>query len=471
MNQMKLEGLALLAAIFLASACTVSKQYSRPKAPVPATWPAAAEVQEAGRPPGAREPQELSWEDFFTSEKLRRVIRVALENNRDLRMAALNVDKVQAWYRIQSAQLYPAVNASATADVYRLPEKMSKNGEAETVGQLVVGLGAASWELDLFGRIRSLKSQALEQYLASIEARSATQIALVAAVAGSYFALAADRESLRLSHATLDAQQVSYSLILRSREMGIASDLDLRQAETQVEAARAEIARYNGRVALDENALNLLAGAAIPSELLPDQLDSEHALREITAGMSSDVLLRRPDILMAEHQLKAAYANIGAARAAFFPRIALTAGAGLMSGDLAELFKAGSRTWNFAPQVVAPIFDAGARKANLQAAQLERDLAIAQYEKTIQTAFREVSDALSLRARLSEQQQAQEALVKSLEQTYRLARARYEAGIDSYLGVLVAQRSLYAGQQGLLSLRFARLNNLVTLYKVLGGGA
>jgi len=471
MNQMKLEGLALLAAIFLTSACTVSKQYSRPKAPVPATWPAGAAVQETKQAPDARQPQELSWEEFFTNEKLRRVIRMALENNRDLRMAALNVDKVQAWYRIQRAQLYPTLNASATADGYRLPEKMSKNGAAETVGQLVVGLGTSSWELDLFGRIRSLKSQALEQYLATGEARSAAQISLVAGVAGSYFALAADRESLRLSQATLDAQQASYSLILRSRQMGVASDLDLRQAETQVESARAEIARYSGYVALDENALNLLAGIMIPSELLPEKLDSEHALREIAAGMSSEVLLRRPDILMAEHQLKAAYANISAARAMFFPRIALTAGAGLMSGDLAELFKAGSRTWNFAPQLVAPIFDAGARKANLKAAQLERDLAIAQYEKTIQTAFREVSDALSLRARLAEQQQAQEALVHSLEQTYRLARARYEAGIDSYLTVLVAQRSLYAGQQALLSLRFARLNNLVNLYKVLGGGA
>jgi multidrug efflux system outer membrane protein len=442
--------------------------YKRPVPPVPNAWPASAASQTGG--PDAPEAANMKWHEFFTDRGLQSVIELSLANNRDLRVAALKIDKVQALYRIQRAEQFPAVNVVSTRDFYRLPKDMSTTGEARTVEQHV-NLGSVSWELDFFGRIRSLKSQALEQYLATEQARSATQIALVAAVANSYLALAADRDNLRMAQQTLEAQQASYELILRTREAGIASDLDLRQAQSQVEAARVDIARYSGQVALDENALNLLAGTSVPANLLPTQLDSDRPLKDIAAGIPSEVLLRRPDILLAEHQLKAGYANIGAARAAFFPRISLTAGAGFMSGDLTELYKFGAGTWNFAPQLVLPIFDGGARKANLKVAQVDRDVAIAEYEKAIQSAFREVSDALSLRNRLMEQQEAQQALVNTLEETYGLSDARYKAGIDSYLSVLVAQRSLYGAQQGLISLRLARLSNLVTLYKVLGGGA
>jgi multidrug efflux system outer membrane protein len=434
--------------------------YHRPAPPVPNAWPATA----SDAPLAA----DLKWQEYFTDRRLQSVIELALANNRDLRIAALNVDKLQALYRIQRAGQFPAVNASGTRDFYRLPKKMSTTGESQTVEQHV-NLGSVSWELDFFGRIRSLKSQALEQYLATQQARSATQIALVAAVANSYLALAADRENLRLAQETLKAQQASYELILRTREAGMASDLDLRQAQSQVEAARADIARYSGQVAVDENALNLLAGTSVPADLLPGELNAD--LKDVAAGIPSEVLLRRPDILSAEHQLKAAYANIGAARAAFFPRISLTGGAGFMSSDLSDLYQFGARTWNFAPQLILPIFDAGARRANVKVAQVDRDAAIAEYEKAIQTAFREVSDSLSLRTRLMEQQEAQEALVNALAETYRLSEARYKSGIDSYLSVLVAQRSLYGAQQVLIGLRFARLSNLVTLYKVLGGGA
>ncbi len=444
--------------------CMRREAYKRPAPPVPDAWAESA----AG--PDAPEAARMKWQEFFTDQGLQSVIELALANNRDLRMAALNVERVHALYRIQRAQQYPSVNFSGSGEIYRLPEKMSPSGEADTVQQQV-NLGSATWELDLFGRVRSLKSQALEQYLATQQARSATQIALVAAVANSYLALAADRDNLRLAQETLAAQQASYELIRRTREAGIASDLDLRQVESQVEAARVDIARYTGQVTLDENALNLLAGTSVPASLLPSELDSDRPLKDIAAGVPSEVLLRRPDILSAEHQLKAAYANIGAARAAFFPRISLTAGAGFMSGDLSDLFRFGTRTWNFAPQVLVPIFDAGARKANLKVAQVDRDVAIAEYEKAIQSAFREVSDSLALRTRLLEQQKAQQALVSTLEETYRLSEARYKAGIDSYLTVLVAQRSLYGAQQGLLNLRLARMSNLVTLYKVLGGGA
>ncbi|MBZ5664140.1 MAG: efflux transporter outer membrane subunit [Acidobacteriia bacterium] len=448
-------------------------RYSRSSLPVPPAWPQNAAAQTSA--PVAPQATETKWQEFFTDKDLQSVIELALANNRDLRMAALNVERVQALYRIQRAEQYPNISASFSADDYRLPKTATVAGfsvpKAVTVEQYSVNLGAASWELDLFGRVRSLKRQALEQYLATEQARSAAQISLVAAVANTYLTLAADRENLRLAQATFDAQQSSYELILRSRDAGIASDLDLRQAQSQVEAARVDIARYTGQATLDENALNLLVGTPVAPGLLPNELGSDRALKDLSAGLPSEVLLRRPDILMAEHQLKGAYANIGAARAAFFPQITLTGGAGYMSSDLTDLFTGGSKTWNFAPQVVMPIFDAGSRRANLKVAKVDRDFAIAGYDKAIQSAFREVSDSLTLRTRLMEQQDAQQALVNSLDETYRLSDARYKAGIDSYLSVLVAQRSLYGAQQGLVNLRMARQANLVTLYKVLGGGA
>ena len=462
----------LLVGIAIVSAgCALTPKYTRPKAPVPADWPTGAAHEETKAATGVPTASELKWQEFFTDEKLRQVIETALKNNRDLRMATLNIEKVQALYRIQRAERFPIVSAVGNVSGQRVPSSVSGKEEPENVTQYVVGLGISSWELDFFGRIRSLKDRALEYYLATEQARSATQISLVAAIVNSYLALAADRENLRLAQETLDAQRASYELILRTRDLGIASDLDLRQAQTQVEAARVDIARFTGQVALDENALSLLVGAPVSANLLASELGSDRVLKDITPGLPSEVLLRRPDILMAEHQLKAAYANIGAARAAFFPRITLTAGAGLMSSDLSDLFKLGAKTWTFAPQVVLPIFDAGARKANFEVAQVDRDIVIAEYEKAIQSAFREVSDALSLRTRLVEQQNAQQSLVNALEETYRLSEARYKAGIDSYLSVLVAQRSLYAAQQQLVGVRLARLSNLVTLYKVLGGGA
>lgn len=459
--------LVILGMVACLSGC-LQPRYTRPALPVPTAWPeSAAEQSTATAAPKA---SDLKWQEFFTDRNLRSVIKLALANNRDLRVAALNVEKVQALYRIQRAEQFPTLDASFDGELYRVPEQMSTTGRAYTSEQYRVG-GVASWELDLFGRVRSLKSRALEQYLATEQARSAAQISLVAAVANSYLALAADRENLRLAQTTLQTQQSSYELIRHSRDAGIGSDLDLRQAQSQVEAARVDIARFTGQVALDENALNLLVGTTVPSDLLPSEIGSESALRDVSPGMASDVLLRRPDILMAEHELKAAYADIGAARAAFFPRIALTAGAGFMSGDLSDLFSRNANTWNFVPQVTVPIFDAGARRANLKVSNLDRDLLIAEYESTIQSAFREVSDSLTLRARLLEQQDAQQALVTALDETYRLSEARYRGGIDSYLSVLVAQRSLYGAQQNLVNVRMSRMANMVTLYKVLGGGA
>lgn len=449
--------------------CPRKVQYSRPDLPVPSVWPESSTTQ--AEMPGAPAAAELKWQEFFTDQRLQSVIELALANNHDLRLATLNIEKVQALYQIQRAEQYPTVVASAGGNAYRVPRTLSGADNNETVAQITVGLGTASWELDLFGRIRSLKSAALERYLATEQARSAAQISLVAAVANTYLLLAGDQENLKLAHVTFDAQQASYELIRQTRDAGIASDLDVRQAESQVEVARVDIARYSGLVALDENALNLLVGAPVPAAMLSDKLGEATALKDVAAGLPSDVLLRRPDIVAAEHQLKAASANIGAARAAYFPRITLTAAAGITSNDLTNLFKPAAGTWNFAPAVTLPLFDAGARRANYRAAEVDRDMAIAEYEKAIQSAFREVSDALSLRTTLAAQQDALQALVNALDETYRLSEARYKSGIDSYLSVLVSQRSLYAAQQRLVDLRLTRLSNLVTLYKVLGGGA
>ncbi len=463
---------ASLGAFLCLGSCAPRKEtYGQPKTPVPPVWKSGGENPQAQPAAGAPAASELKWQEFFTDDKLRQVVGMALKNNRDLRMAALNVEKVQAQYRVRRAQQYPAIEAAASGQAYWVPRDASSTGKGYTYEDNTVGVQAASWELDLFGRVRSLKSEALEQYLASEQARAASQISLVATVANSYLTMAGDRDSLRLAQATLDAQKATYELVRSTRDFGIDSDLDLRQAQSQVEAAQVDIARYTGQVALDENALDLLVGAPVPAELLPGGLGSDGALKDISAGLPSEVLLRRPDILTSEHQLKAAYANIGVARAAFFPQITLTGGGGFASSALAELFSLRARTWTFAPQIVMPIFDAGTRKANFKIAQVDRDTAVAEYEKAIQTAFREVSDSLSQRSWLMEQQNAQQSLVNTLDETYRLSEARYKAGIDNYLSVLVAQRSLYGGQQALVSLRMFRLGNLVTLYKVLGGGA
>lgn len=458
----------MLATVLTLTGCTMIPKYTRPEPPVPASFaaPATAPTQAV-----QKSAVEITWQEFFADEHLRQVVELALANNRDLRAAALNVQKVEAYYRIQRSELYPGVGIMATGEKYRVPEKMDKDGEASVVESYAVNVGTLSWELDFFGRIRSLKAAALEQYLATEEARRAALSALVAGVAQSYLALAADQESLDLARATLDAHATSLDLIRKTRDFGLASDLDVSQAQSQVEAARAAVAGFTGRVAVDRTSLDLLAGAPVPEALLPKRLGPVTLVGPLQPGVPSEVLLARPDILGAEHRLIAANATIGAARAAFFPRVTLTAGLGTMSPDLSSLFGSGTRTWSFAPQLVAPIFASGSLKANLKVSEIDREIAVASYEKAIQVAFAEVSNALALRGSLVDQRQAQEALVTSLEETRRLADARYTMGLDSYLGVLVADRSLYAGQQALINVRLAEQANLVTLYKALGGGS
>ena len=326
------------------------------------------------------------------------------------------------------------------------------------------------WEIDFFGRIRSLKDQALEEYLATDEARRSVQITLIFEVARAYLSLAADQENLKLARSTLETQQASYNLIQRQYTAGIANELDLRQAQTQVETARRDLARYTQMAALGQNEINLLAGSIVPKDLLPTDLTSIQPPEEIFAGISSAALLNRPDILAAEHQLKGSYAFIGAARAAFFPRISLTTSIGTASDELSGLFGSGSGTWSFTPQIAVPIFDARTWSA-YRVSKAHKEIAITQYEKTIQVAFREVADALAVQGMVDQQIVAQQALTHAIAETYRLADKRYQKGIDSYLGVLDAQQSLYIQQRVLTALRLEKFTNQVRLYAVLGGGS
>jgi multidrug efflux system outer membrane protein len=460
--------LLIIGIAFGLSGCTLVPEYKRPAAPVPADWPKGAAYQETGTATVAPAPSELNWQEFFPDENLQKVITTALKNNRDLRLAALNVERARALYGIQRAELLPAVNAVGSMSRQRVPADLSSTGKAMTVEQYGVNFGISAWEIDFFGRIRSLKDRALEEYLATDQARRGAQILLVSTVANAYLTLAADRETLKLASSTLASQEAAYRLIRKRQDVGLASELDLRRAQSQMDAARGDVARYTQLVAQDENALNLLIGSPLPGELLPTGLGAVIPPKEISPGASSDLLLQRPDVLMAEHRLRAANANIGAARAAFFPRIALTTVIGTASAELSGLFKSGSDVWSFAPQIVLPIFDARTWSA-YDATKIDREIAVAQYEKAIQTAFREVADALAVQGTVNQQITAQQSLVDAFAETYRLSNVRYTKGIDSYLSVLDAQRSVYAAQRGLIVLHLFRLINQVTFYKVLGG--
>jgi len=461
--------LLLLGIAIVPTGCTLAPKYAQPNAPVPTDWPTGAVYQDARTATNAPEAPDLKWREFFSDEKLQKLIEAALSNNRDLRLAVLNVERARAIYGIQRAELLPAVDAVASGSKQRVSADLSPTGQRQTVEQYSVNLGVFSWEPDFFGRSRSLKDRALEEYLATEQARRSAEILLVSSVANAYLVLAADRESLTLAQTTLATQQDAYNLVKRRYDRGLTPELDLYRVQTQVDAARGDVARFAQLVAQDENALNLLLGAPAPGELLPTNLSGVTPPKEISAGVSSEVLLRRPDVLQAENLLRAAHADIGAARAAFFPRISLTAAVGTASSELSGLFKSGSDTWSYAPQIGMPIFDARTWAA-LRVTKVQKEIALTQYERAVQNAFREVADALAIRGTVDQQVSAQQSLVDAVAATYRLSNARYDKGIDSYLSVLDTQRSLYASQQGLVSLRMAKLANQVRLYAVLGGG-
>ncbi len=454
----------------LLNGCSLAPKYTQPTAPIPEQWPQGEAYKETQTTATATPVPGLSRQEFFADQQLQKIIGLALENNLDLRLATLNVERVRAIYGIQRAELFPVINVSGSGGKQRRSADLIAPGESRTVERYGVNLGVAAWEIDFFGHLRSLEEQALEAYLATDEARRSAQIVLVAEVARAYLTLAAERENFKLVQSTLKTQQEAYSLAQKLLAAGLATELDLRQAQIPVEVARRDIAISTQRLAQDKNALNLLAGAPVAEELLPGDLSSIIPPKELTPELSSEVLLLRPDIVAAEHQLKGTYAFIGAARAAFFPRISLTTSIGTASDELSGLFGSGAGTWSFTPHIVMPIFDARTWAA-LRVSKADQKIALTQYEKTIQVAFREVADSLAVQGSIDQQILAQQDLVKAAAETYRLSNKRYTHGIDSYLGVLVAQRSHFAAQRVLLLLQRTKLINRVRLYAVLGGGA
>jgi len=454
-----------LAAALLMAGCSFIPTYERPAAPVPQAYRSAPQGVEAGAQPAAA----LPWQQFLTDARLQQLVGLALANNRDLQVAVLNIEQARAQYRITRADQFPTIGAGVTAS--RAPNVANGGGYANA---FQVGLQTTAWEIDFFGRIGALKEQALAQYLATEEGMRATQVSLVASVASTWYALLADEELLAISRRTLETREASVELTRLRFDAGATSELDYRQAVSLAEAARATLAQQQRQRALDRNALGLLLGQALPPEieasLAGTRLNQAAALPALPAGLPSDLLIQRPDIRQAEQLLIGANANIGAARANFFPRIALTAQVGTASTELSGLFKSGAWGFSLAPSALLPIFDAGRNSASLDAATVGRRIAVAQYERTIQTAFREVSDALDSQTALAEQDRAQRAQLEAETVRLRLADLRYTNGVSSYLDLLDAQRTLFALEISVVQVRLAQLQNQLLLYKALGGG-
>ncbi len=460
-----------LAALALLAGCSLAPVYERPVQPVAPAWPTGEAYKGVPAAADAKPVSQILWRDYFADEKLRKVIELALANNRDLRVSALNIEKAKAQYNIDTAALLPKLSANVNQNASRTPSTMTGTGAAAINRQYNGGLVMASYELDFFGKVRNQSEAGLQSYLGTEEARRTQQITLVSEVANAYLTLIADQQRLKLAQETLKSQQTSYELSQKRFASGVVAGTDMYDAQTTLESARNDAAVYTAQVALDQNALTLLVGSAVPEDLLPTgDLTEVTQLAAIPAGLPSDLLQSRPDVQEAERALRAANANIGVARAAFFPSISLTASGGSASSTLSGLFKAGSSAWSFAPAINLPIFDGGVNRANLDIAKAERDISVAQYEKAVQTAFREVADALATRGTLDERLSSQQALVDAAQKSYTINEARYRKGADSYLNALVSQRALYSAQQGLITTRLAKSSNAVTLYKVLGGG-
>lgn len=447
---------ATAALAFLGACTSMAPTYERPAAPVAAAFPDGAASGPVSAPA-----TEIAWQDYFADARLKQLIDIALKNNRDLRVAVLNIEAARATYQIRRADQLPTLGVGMN-----LQRQNYDVRELYTVGASVSG-----YELDLWGRVRSLSDAALANYLGTEEARKAVQMSLVSQVAQLYYTMLGDEASLKVTRETLTTREDSFKLTKLKFDNGAASELDFRQSEALLENARASHALQTRLRAQDENALALLLGQGMPADL-PGGLDltNQGLVAELPAGVPSEVLARRPDVRQAEQQLVAANANIGAARAAFFPRITLTATGGTASTELSGLFKSGTGVWSFTPSITLPIFDAGRNQANLDVAKVNREIAVAQYEKAIQTAFREVADALAGRANLDEQARATAAATAAEEARFKLADLRYRNGASSYLDVLDAQRSLYTAQLALVQVQTAQVQNRVALYKALGGG-
>jgi len=456
----KVSSLLAVAVALALSGCATLVPASTEVAPaIPAQWPATAADGSAA----SVEVDAIGWREFFADPRLQAVIGQSLDNNRDLRVAVLNVEKARAQYRIQRADRVPALGVQG--------QMTRSGGDVPVSEQFSANLGVVEFELDLFGRVRNLSQAALQQYFAQAANRRSAQLSLVAEVANAWLTLGADSEQLRIAQDTLATYEDSLRLTEARQQLGGASSLELSQTRTLVETARTDVARFAGQVAQDRNALVLLAGGPIDAALLPQaEVTEVAALRPLPAGVPGDVLLRRPDVMAAEHVLLSANANIGAARAAFFPSISLTGSIGSASSELSGLFDGGTRAWSFIPKLNLPIFQGGKLRANLGVATADRDIALAQYERAIQSGFREAADALALNDSLDAQLSSQQALVAAAEQARQLSQARYDAGLDSFLTLLDARRTAYTARKSLVSTQLAQQSNQVSLYKVLGGG-
>ena len=467
MSNISKKHLAIGVLLLMLGGCTLAPRYHRPDLPVAEILP---DAKQSNAPATTKETvidAELGWRDFFVDPQLQLLIQTAFANNRDLRTSALNIESYQAQYRIQRSALFPSINGEGGGS----KQRTLSGGNYVTAETYSASVGVTAYELDLFGRVRSLKDKALEQYLAMEETYRSNRISLVAEVTTAYLTWLADRELLIVTEDTKKTEEESFHLIEQRTREGLATQLDLAQARTSLETAKANLAKYNRQVAQDLNNLTLLLGAPLPVSLAPKKsLGEQMALAAVPPQLASQVLLQRPDIIAAEHQLKGAHAQIGAARAAFFPSISLTANAGKISGELSDLFDSNSGSWLFAPSVNLPIFNAGRLEAELDVAKISKELSVAQYEKAIQTAFREIADALVACETYREQLVAQKANLMANHEYYVLAKDRYLQGVDSFLTLLDAQRSFYNARQLYLNLQLAQQVNQVAVYKVLGGG-
>ena len=479
--------LSLLAtAVFLVGCASLAPDFERPGLPVPSTLGNAATDSATA---GSDLPS-LAWSDFAQGPQLPALIALALDNNRDLRVAVLSIERARAQYGVQRANLFPTIAATGQGSRSRTPQGVnatgigSGSGNTQVNSQFSAQLGLSSYELDFFGRVRNLNDVALQEYLRVTENQRSVQLMLVAEVSNAWLTLSADQQRLQLAQETLASREASYALTERIFALGGTSGLVLAQNQTTVDSARLDVASFTSLVARDRNALDALVGSSVPADLLPANAEpgksgmlaiaaaqpAASVLLAVPADLSSRVLLQRPDVAAAEYSLRGTYASIGAARAAFFPSISLTASVGTGSNALSGLFESGTGSWSFIPQIRLPIFDAGRNQSNLEVAQANQGIALAQYEKVVQTAFREVADAFADRATLAQRLAAQTSLLEATQRTFTLSEARFKAGVDNYLTVLDAQRSLYAAQQTLIGLQLAEQANRITLYKVLGGG-
>lgn len=457
-------GYGLILLIFFISGCSMIPEYSKPGGAVPEEFDTANKNIEK-----AESALDIKWEDFFKDEKLKVIIATALENNKDLELASLDVEKMRTLYKIKRDDLLPTIGVGASGSKQRVPGDLSMLGRSTENEKYGIDLGVNSWEIDFFGRLKSLEKKALQEYMATEYARKSAQIVLVSQIAEAYVTFAADMENLSLAKSTYDTQKSSYDLIENRYDSGLATRLDLKQAQTRVDSAKTDIEKFKEIVVLDHNRINFLAGTIISAELLPEDLSDAKGFYEFSPGISSRVLLNRPDVLRSESMLKAANANIGAARAAFFPKIALTSTIGTASAELSGLFNSGSDTWLFGSSVSIPVFNPGVW-SNLRVSKVQKKIAVAQYQKTIQSAFRDASDVLAGKAAVKEQIKAQESLVNAAKEAYELSNERYEIGTGPYLNVLDAQRSFYAAKQGLILIKQKEMINQINLYSVFGGG-